>query len=161
MSQTLTNQANQSISQQNRPGSVTGSIEGRLASGNRGRREFMASSPVQEVPEEDMDLWDQASLDYPGRYSPGQDGFEEFDDFIEDGRDDIIFYDEPRYHTWHVILLAFTWLLAAGIGKNLILKIQKRVIFSVKSIAKRNCPLINKLQFDDFFVKSITADAPR
>ena len=117
LSQTLVNQANQSTTQQNRPGSVTGSIEGRLASGNRGRREFMASSPVQEVPEEDMDLWDQASLDYPGRFSPGRDGFDEFDDFIEDGRDDIIFYDEPRYHTWHVILLGLTWLMAIGMGK--------------------------------------------
>ena len=77
----------------------------------------MASSPVQEVPEEDMDLWDQASLDYPGRFSPGRDGFDEFDDFIEDGRDDIIFYDEPRYHTWHVILLGLTWLMAIGMGK--------------------------------------------
>ena len=54
-----------------RPGSVTGSIEGRLATstptGRRLGQQFKASSPIQEDPDEEMDdLWDQASLDYPG-----------------------------------------------------------------------------------------------
>ena len=78
-----------------RPGSVTGSIEGRLANsgGPRDRlgRQFMASSPIQEATDEDLDLWDAASLDYPGRQSPRAGDFEEF----EYG-EEIEFYDEPK-----------------------------------------------------------------
>ena len=77
-----------------RPGSVTGSIEGRLAnSGPAGRmgRQFMASSPIQEATDEDLDLWDAASLDYPGRQSPRAGDFEEFEH-----EDQIMFFDEPK-----------------------------------------------------------------
>ena len=114
LNKTLLNQTQQAQQNTpNRPGSVTGSIEGRLANTSGGRRrEFMASSPLHEAPEDEMDLWDQASLDYPGRMSPGGDGWE----FMQDENEDIIFYDEPRYHTWHVILLALTWVLAIGMG---------------------------------------------
>ena len=74
-----------------RPGSVTGSIEGRLAnSGPRSGRQFMASSPIQEATEEDLDLWDAASLDYPGRQSPRAGDFEEFEN------EEIMFFDEPK-----------------------------------------------------------------
>ncbi len=103
-----------------RPGSVTGSIEGRLASnpssgGRRGQAQFMAtSSPLPEVSaEEELDLWDAASLDYPGRQSPGEgNGWE----FMEDEEDDPRFYDEPRYHSWHFWILHLTWVLAIGMG---------------------------------------------
>ena len=94
-----------------RPGSVTGSIEGRLAnSGQRGGRQFMASSPIQEAPDEDLDLWDAASLDYPGRQSPRAGDFEEFEN------EEIMFFDEPKYHSWHYWLLHLSWLLAIGLG---------------------------------------------
>ena len=73
-----------------RPGSVTGSIEGRLAhSGPRGRQ-FMASSPIQEIAEDELDLWEAASLDYPGRQSPRAGDFEEFE------HEEIMFFDEPK-----------------------------------------------------------------
>jgi hypothetical protein len=97
-----------------RPGSVTGSIEGRLAGSNpqQGRR-FMASSPLQEATEEDLDLWEAASLDYPGRQSPdGAGGW----DFMDQDEDRIFSYDEPKYHTWHYWLLGLTWLISIGVG---------------------------------------------
>ena len=76
-----------------RPGSVTGSIEGRLATSTpSGRRQFMASSPLHEVPDEEVDLWDAASLDYPGRQSPKVMG--DWEDTYEN--EDAIFYDDPR-----------------------------------------------------------------
>ena len=83
-----------------RPGSVTGSIEGRLATSApvaQGRlgRQFMASSPLHEETEEDMDLWDAASLDYPGRQSPRNlADWEQQDQFYEN--EDVVFFDEPR-----------------------------------------------------------------
>ena len=130
----------------NRPGSVTGSIEGRLAAGrmsaNRRPQQlhhqhhaaggpspssmegsrlsavperlkpsqgFRTSSPLREVDETNCsvgdadDLWDAASLDYPGRDFESPRGW----DFME---------HEVKYYTWHNILLGFTWLLAIGIG---------------------------------------------
>ena len=121
----------------NRPGSVTGSIEGRLAAGRMsgGRRQqtpsldgsrmsdpnhpgmrhqrssnFRASSPLHEV-DENMslgdadDLWDQASLDYPGR---------EFDQSSPRGWD--FMEMEVKYHTWHVWLLIIFCLTALSMG---------------------------------------------
>ena len=51
LNKTLLNQTQQAQQNTpNRPGSVTGSIEGRLANTSGGRRrEFMASSPLHEV----------------------------------------------------------------------------------------------------------------
>ena len=95
---------------------MTGSIEGRLATstptggGRPGGRQFMAASPLHEETEEDMDLWDAASLDYPGRQSPGM--IDEWDE----REDELIFYDEPRYHQWHKWLLISTWLGALAFG---------------------------------------------
>ena len=106
-----------------RPGSVTGSIEGRLATSTpAGRgRQFMASSPLHEAPEEDMDLWDAASLDYPGRLSPQGEDWQ--DDRYEG---DIIFFDEPRYHQWHYWLLPSTWLLALAMGVTAAMMVEHR-----------------------------------
>ena len=120
----------------NRPGSVTGSIEGRLAAGRMaGRRNnyapsldgsrtgsyvhggtgatsrnntFRASSPIRE---EHMslgdadDLWEAASLDYPGR------------DF-ESPRpwDELLQPAEVKYFTWHLILLGLACCLSLAIG---------------------------------------------
>merc|ERR1712061_639453 len=99
-----------------RPGSVTGSIEGRLATSKGGRRShqqvpFMASSPLPEVDEdvEDaMDLWDAASLDYPGLDANEPNGWEFMDQQVS--------YEEPRYHTWHLWLACLTWVLALSVG---------------------------------------------
>ena len=81
-----------------RPGSVTGSIEGRLATSTPTERRpkfsqqmMPSSSPIHEA-DEDMDLWEAASLDYPGRNSPGN-GWEFME---EEDEEDLIFYDEPR-----------------------------------------------------------------
>ena len=51
LNQTLKNQHGNNTTPNNRPGSVTGSIEGRLAGsgGRRREREFMASSPLHEA----------------------------------------------------------------------------------------------------------------
>ena len=59
-----------------------------------------------------MDLWDAASLDYPGRQSPGI--IQDWEDVYEN--EDIEFFDEPKFHTWHYYLLGFTALLAIGLG---------------------------------------------
>ena len=97
-----------------RPGSVTGSIEGRLASGRRvtqlqQQQRFLTSSPLREVDEENSaDLWDAVSLDYPGNQSPSDWGF------LSD--DDPHMYEEPRFHTWHYWLAILSWGLALGIG---------------------------------------------
>lgn len=109
------------LSPPKRPGSVTGSIEGRLATStpsqgypnSRGGRQFIASSPLHEETEEDVDLWDAASLDYPGRQSPRT--ITDWEEVYEND-DELIFYDEPRYHHWHLYLLCLTWLLALGLG---------------------------------------------
>ena len=96
-----------------KPGSVTTSIEGRLASGRRvsqlqQQQRFLTSSPLQEEEEGSADLWDAVSLDYPGKQSPEDWGF------LSD--DDPHNYEEPRFHTWHYWLLAFSWGLAMAIG---------------------------------------------
>ena len=41
-----------------------------------------------------MDLWDAASLDYPGRQSPRYLNELEQDQFYEN--EDVVFFDEPR-----------------------------------------------------------------
>ena len=97
-----------------RPGSVTGSIEGRLASGRRvtqlqQQQRFMTSSPLREVEEENSpDLWDAVSMDYPGNQSP--------DDWGALSDDDPHMYEEPRFHTWHYWIAILSWGLALGIG---------------------------------------------
>ena len=125
LNQTLKNQHGNNTTPNNRPGSVTGSIEGRLAGsgGRRREREFMASSPLHEATEEEMDLWDAASLDYPGRMSPGEgNGWE----FMEDQNVDMFTFegDEPRFHLWHYIVLGLTCALALGLGKNMEFRIE-------------------------------------
>ena len=119
-----------------RPESVTGSIEGRLAvpgrrpghsqegsvrssSGGGSSRlhaphpssHFRASSPLHEVDETsiDGDLWDAASLDYPGR---------EFETFSQpgDGTGSPDAFGPPTFHGWHYWLLGFTWIVALAIG---------------------------------------------
>ena len=58
---------------------------------------FMASSPLPEVDEDvgdAMDLWDAASLDYPGRDIDEPHGWEFMEEHIS--------FEEPRYHTWHL-----------------------------------------------------------
>ena len=60
---------------------------------------FMASSPLPEVDEsvgDALDLWESASLDYPGRDIDEPHGWE----FMNES----IVYEEPRYHTWHLWL---------------------------------------------------------
>ena len=107
-----------------RPGSVTGSIEGRLASARRpgtrvsqlqaehGVRGFTTSSPLPEVDENEsigdvQDLWESASLEYPGNNGDtSPHGWE----FMNNT------YEEPHYHTWHLWLTATTWLLALSVG---------------------------------------------
>jgi hypothetical protein len=100
-----------------KPGSVTGSIEGRLASGRRvsqlqqqqQQQRFMTSSPLREEEEENSaDLWDAVSMDYPGKQSPSDWGF------LSD--DDPHMYEEPRFHTWHYWLISLSWGLALAIG---------------------------------------------
>jgi len=115
-----------------RPGSVTGSIEGRLATSTpRGRagerdRQFMASSPLQEETEEDMDLWDAASMDYPGRQSPRNlEDWEQQEQFYEN--EDVVFFDEPRYHQWHLWLLGLSLLPAMAMGIIAALFVEHRV----------------------------------
>ena len=57
----------------------------------------MASSPLPEVDEDvgdALDLWDAASLDYPGRDIDEPHGWEFMDEHIS--------FEEPRYHTWHL-----------------------------------------------------------
>ena len=57
----------------------------------------MASSPLPEVDEDvgdAMDLWDAASLDYPGRDIDEPHGWEFMEEHIS--------FEEPRYHTWHL-----------------------------------------------------------
>ena len=50
---------------------------------------------LQEETEEDMDLWDAASLDYPGRQSPRNlEDWEQQEQFYEN--EDVVFFDEPR-----------------------------------------------------------------
>ena len=50
---------------------------------------------MQEETEEDMDLWDAASLDYPGRQSPRNlEDWEQQEQFYEN--EDVVFFDEPR-----------------------------------------------------------------
>ena len=59
----------------------------------------MASSPLPEVDEsvgDALDLWESASLDYPGRDIDEPHGWE----FMNES----IVYEEPRYHTWHLWL---------------------------------------------------------
>ena len=59
----------------------------------------MASSPLPEVDEDvgdAMDLWDAASLDYPGLDANEPNGWEFMDQQVS--------YEEPRYHTWHLWL---------------------------------------------------------
>jgi hypothetical protein len=123
----------------NRPGSVTGSIEGRLAAGRmsaaarrppqaindsrppsvispmggrvsqlRNQANFRTSSPLREVDEaasvgDAEDLWEEASLDYPGRESPRA-----WDFMMDDS--------EVRYHAWTNWMLWLTWALAIGLG---------------------------------------------
>ena len=70
-----------------------------------------------------MDLWDAASLDYPGRMSPGEgNGWE----FMDDQNVDMFTFegDEPRFHLWHYIVLGLTCALALGLGKNMELRIE-------------------------------------
>jgi len=68
------------------------------------------SSPLKEEDEDGCsDLWDAASLDYPGNQSPL--GWEFLGE--EDDHDDPLFYEEPRFHTWHY------WVL--GVGASLAL----------------------------------------
>jgi hypothetical protein len=70
------------------------------------------SSPLREEDEDNCeDLWDAASLDYPGNQSPT--GWE----FLaEEDENDPLFYEEPRFHTWHYWLMGLTWGLALAIG---------------------------------------------
>ena len=104
-----------------RPGSVTGSIEGRLAGTPRGRppiagtrvaqlqqqevkRGFLASSPLPEVDEDvgdASDLWESASLDYPGR-NPGHRDSPTGWEFMEEQE---FSFEEPHYYTWHLWFL--------------------------------------------------------
>ena len=60
----------------------------------------MASSPLPEVDEgvgDALDLWESASLDYPGRNIDSPHGWE----FMEEQQ---ISFEEPRYHNWHLVL---------------------------------------------------------
>ena len=57
---------------------------------------FTRCAYLQEETEEDMDLWDAASLDYPGRQSPRNlEDWEQQEQFYEN--EDVVFFDEPRY----------------------------------------------------------------
>ena len=69
-------------------------------------------SPLREEDEDNCeDLWDAASLDYPGNQSPT--GWE----FLaEEDENDPLFYEEPKFHTWHYWLMGLTWGMALGIG---------------------------------------------
>ena len=76
----------------------------------------MASSPLPEVDEDvgdATDLWESASLDYPGRNMDGTvrnspTGWE----FMNE---DEMSFEEPHYYTWH---LWFLGKLLVGIGKQ-------------------------------------------
>ena len=60
----------------------------------------MASSPLPEVDEsvgDALDLWESASMDYPGRGPDSPNGWE----FMQEQN---VSYEEPRYHTWHLWL---------------------------------------------------------
>ena len=74
---------------------------------------FIYSSPLREEDEEGCeDLWDAASLDYPGNQSPT--GWEFLGE--EDDENDPLFYEEPKFHTWHYWLMGLTWGLSLAIG---------------------------------------------
>ena len=64
----------------------------------------MASSPLPEVDEDvgdALDLWESASLDYPGRDIDEPNGWEFMDQHVS--------YEEPRYHSWHLWLGRIKW----------------------------------------------------
>jgi len=77
----------------------------------------MASSPLPEVDEDvgdATDLWESASLDYPGRNMDGTvrnspTGWE----FMNE---DEMSFEEPHYYTWHLWFLGFSWLLGLCLG---------------------------------------------
>ena len=73
---------------------------------------FMASSPLPEVDEDvgdALDLWESASLDYPGRDLDEPNGWEFMNEQVS--------FEEPRYHTWHLWLgISSICTIEKGIG---------------------------------------------
>ena len=102
-------------------GSVTGSVSrpgrsqfspGSQYSGHRSQRGPRASSPLGQLEEEryaesvDGELWELASMEYPGK----NDGLDlDFDD-------DDVEPDEPRLREWLKYVVWGMWLLALGVG---------------------------------------------
>ena len=146
-----------------RAGSVTGSIEGRLASGRspyrpaiagtrvaqlqaqhgggqRGGGGFMASSPLPEVDEaasigDVTDLWESASLDYPGRnVNEGGESPTGWEFMNEE-----MMYEEPHYHSWHLWLLGSIWLLALAIGIPAAFMVEHRPGNSIATQKRPGC----------------------
>ena len=89
-------------------GSYAGSVSGQF-SPNRSHRGPRASSPLGHLEEESVDgeLWELASMEYPGK----NDG-----DLDLDFDDDDVEPDEPRLREWLKYCVWAVWLVAFGFG---------------------------------------------
>jgi len=94
------------------PGSISGSISSRHTSSRHGRDQHppRASSPLGLVHEEcdagsiDGELWELASMEYPGK--------NDLDLEFEDEGDD----NEPRLREWLKYIVHLVWIVGLGIG---------------------------------------------